>query len=486
MLSALLLLVICQDPQVSAPAQVDIIRLKVGTTLTGSITQESGDYIEIRLPDGSIVGFSKSQTVSIARGQAAASTETNLAKVVDATEPVALSASKTRDEWYVLHDGEGASVGWLHRTLVPGEDGEERHSEEWSFNDESQITDITVLEVTSSGQPKSCFYHERTRDKNDTRSKSERVVRAVVRNDRLVVTKRSTQGNSTQSYDFHAGMRFPLEAAEELRRQPSGVQTRVTHLVFDPRREELVRQTYDVGRIRRVKLGEKEFHVRLLTSTMGKRTNTEWIDAASRTVRKEVNGAALVARPSREKDAKSKARFHYKVAESALQIEKGENFAMWLPNPMWRFNSDPVGGQISASASLYDASVTLVSVDQIDPEVVIESAADTVLRWINLVHPSFNVRHRSTVKIRDTEGVRMRGYYEVRNKGMATTHNICELTVFESRGRVYVYACKASQTVFGQIESDFKSILGSLELYRDGFAPTLQGLLLQRSKRAKH
>ena len=56
-----------QEPE-TATADVDVIRLKIGTELAGRIVRETADYIELEMGEGNVVGLDKGRTVSILRG----------------------------------------------------------------------------------------------------------------------------------------------------------------------------------------------------------------------------------------------------------------------------------------------------------------------------------------------------------------------------------------------------------------------------------
>ena len=75
----------------------------------GRIVVETFDYIEIRLDDHAIVGLSKSQVRSIQRAATAAPPDTD----AGATRRLGV-----RDQWFVLVNGEGWPVGWMHSSVT--------------------------------------------------------------------------------------------------------------------------------------------------------------------------------------------------------------------------------------------------------------------------------------------------------------------------------------------------------------------------------
>ena len=177
------------------------------------------------------------------------------------------------------------------------------------------------------------------------------------------------------------------------------------------------------------------------------------------------------SRPRFQADKKKK-RF-----APAIRTERNGRFAMWLPNPMWQFSEEETEGQITARASLYDASVSLVLFDQVDADVALESAADTMLRWFRLVQPRFQLEGRSRVPVRDTEGILLQGFYMQVGDGRVPVAHTCEIHVMRVGGVVLALCCQAPKRLFGQLESDFERVLKSLELHPESLEPPLQGPL---------
>ena len=105
-------------PETSA-SQVDVIVLENGGRIEGRIARETGNYIEIRIDEETVVGFEKSRIESVLRS----------AKIKEAKIPPPLPR---RDQWYVLHDGEGRPVGHMHATITVDELGRaSRGGGEW-------------------------------------------------------------------------------------------------------------------------------------------------------------------------------------------------------------------------------------------------------------------------------------------------------------------------------------------------------------------
>jgi hypothetical protein len=470
MIGCVLSLVLAAVPQDPASGASAIVKLNVGTEISGRVVHETEDYIELEISTGNVVGFAKSRTLSIVRTAAAP-------RPVDDQAEDDGSWLESRDEWSLVHDGSGRAVGWVHATVGPGDDGEVRIGEEWRFFDESGSTELTVLEVVgASGEPLSSFYHERFRGKTDPRVLGERVVHAVVDGQKLVMTRRSTRGDHRQTYPFPSGTRFPLEALAELRHRSRSLQAVVTRLVFDPRTEQFVHRSYDVGRRRRVEIDGKRMTVRVVESIGVAGRNAEWIDGASRTVRREISGSALVAVPTTEQDARRAAQRGEVRFAPSMRIEEGDRFAMWLPNPMWRFVDVDVAGQLTAHAAVEDAAASLVHFDQLDPGLHIESAADAVLRWLRLLYPELRVRERAPASVRHEDGVRVVASFADAAKDPIVQKRM-DVYVFRAEGLLFALCCTAPYATFDLLDDDFQRILSDLELRREGFDPKLQGPL---------
>lgn len=462
MIATVLMLATLQVPQ--APGH-DVIRLDVGTEIHGTIEHETEDYVEIRLGEGMIVGFEKARAVAIVRGtpaSGAAARGTPRDAVVDVA----------RDQWYALHDGQGHAVGWLHETAGCDDDGAARFGEEWRFGRGDTATEITVLEtLDAEGRPHTCFYRERVRDESD-RIVSERVVRGVVDGDRFEVGTMSLSGTDTSSYRFAPDARFPLELRATLRRDPR--RRSAEFQVYDPSTEEWMRESYELGELRTVEHRGSKIHARVLRQVTADGVNVEWLDGASQCIRREIAGPALVAVPMSEDRAIELSRSIRPCFEPALAVEAGERFAIWLPNPLWAVGTTR-HGEITAQSEVMSATMSLVLLDQLGPDVLLDTAVDTVERWLRLAHADIEFSPREPFRLRGGEAVRLRGTYQVRRPGEAIGRS-CDVVVFEAPGIGVLSFCgDAPSEVFGELRGDFDNALRAVEPQREGFAPELRG-----------
>ena len=466
MLAILAILALASPPQDPGGA-VDIVRLKVGGELAGQITTETGEYVELVLGDGTIVGLEKARTSAIIRA-------------ASADRPVVAPRFPARDRWLVLHDGDGRPVGWMHATIAQAADGATRIGEEWRFDDGERTVETTVLEVVGpKGEPRRAFCHERISGADGELS-GERLVDAVVDDGRLAVTRGTNRGRERREYDLADGTRFPLELREELRRRPAGTVAEETHLVFDPLREQFAQRRYELGRTRRVEMVPgSPIRVRVLTVSGPAGENQEWLDGGSEPIRSEIAGPALVAVPATsEADARSRGRPGAAPFPPAFRAEPGGAFGIWLPSPTWRVVDGERRGELAARSEVDHAGFALIAMPQLDASLGLASAADAVLRWLALSWQQLDVIERCEVSIRGAPAQRLRA------RALRDGVTYVELVVHVlRRDDTWLATCaSAPRQAFDRLAPDFDWMVERIELCREGFAPTLQGPLAHQHR----
>ncbi|MHC5065464.1 MAG: hypothetical protein ACYTG5_15970 [Planctomycetota bacterium] len=470
MIGTILLLAICQQPLPQATAGYDVIQLKNGNELEGRILKEIDDYIEIQLAEGTVMGIDRSMAAAIIRAASAEREE----------EPEADDERvyQRRDDWRILHDGDGEPVGWLHETLTRGEEGEYRIGEEWSFADEKRSTEMTFLEILDvDHRPLSCFYRERSRRRGASQVDAERIVMAKVVDGKLEVSRKSTHGKSESEYESPADLRFPLELREDLRHRGSSKSESESFDLFDPREEQLLRRSYRAGASRSVIHEDKVITVNLLESETSSGQNVEWMDGLGNSIRREVNGPALVALPSSEVLARHHARERVQRFQKALQVSNDERFGMWLPNPNWVFGEEEFDDRITASAAHLDASVSMMRVEQLEPGLALESGAEAVLRWLRLLYPGLSKANKGKINLRGVAGVEYRGTYNRPAPGTRSRSYFCELVVLKVSEEFYAITIHGPREHEDVLSRDMDSILSRLELHRESIKPQLAGPL---------
>jgi len=447
-----------QDP--SPAGTVDVIHLATGAELRGRIVSEEAGFVTIEIAPGTQIGLGESLMHGIERG---VPVEAPLTSAVEG-EP--------RTTWSVLHDAEGHAIGWLQESVTREADGARRYAEEWRFVTGAVRTELTLLEVVGDDGPRSCFLHERLRDAASDAVHSETIVRAtVIEGPRLRVVLRGGAGRDVQEYDLPRGVRFPLELRAELRERPPGHHARTTHVVFDPRHQQFLEETFDIGRRREVEFRGERRSIRILTSESVHATNHEWLDGASRTIRREINGPTLVAVPTTEAEARRLSLNHAAGFPPAFAAEPGGEFGLWLPGPAWRFLDEQVPGQISAAAELDRARVALMRLAHVDPDLDGRSVGDAVIRWLRLLHPTLEVVARDAA--RPDLVARYRASDDLGRREV-------RIDLLRTRDAWFALCCDAPLAAAGSLAGDFEWIRRRVELHREGFAPTLRGPLAEQ------
>ena len=450
-------------PETSA-SQVDVIVLENGGRIEGRIARETGNYIEIRIDEETVVGFEKSRIESVLRS----------AKIKEAKIPPPLPR---RDQWYVLHDGEGRPVGHMHATITVDELGRARIGEEWRFRGSGGPTEVTMLEIADRDlRPVSCFYHERMRRARDDMVIHERTVRAELSDDGLAVEKRTLKIRERRHYEAEPKMLFPLLALEVFRRRSRSEDAARVHVVYDPKREQFVRRTYTPGQRREISSGGKKVMARELLVEDAQMSNSEFVDGSMEILRREINGPGLVAVPTTEDLAMRYVTSREPIYQATMLAELGGRFAMWLPSPVWSFLAPGSKGSITAHAPLYKASASLVLMDQIGPEVLIESAADDVHRWLVLAKPGFALKSRYRARLRDRPTVCLEAFWQEKMDGKVVDYQGV-VHVFSVDGRYLALCLAAARSEYKKMTSDFDRILNKVELHPQSVRPQLQGPL---------
>ncbi|MEZ5963413.1 MAG: hypothetical protein R3F56_06155 [Planctomycetota bacterium] len=457
----------CQDPQPASPpppssAPGDVVVLQSGEELAGTVLVDTSTYLEIRVGSDTIVGVPRSDVREVRRGVA----PVPAGPAPSAPEPeVAPDTLASRDDWFVLHDGEGRCVGTVHSVLRPGEEGGLRLAREWEFVADNRRTQITEFEtLRCDGTPTACFYHERTLHLGEREPRDERLVRGEYDGATLQLVRTSVRGSERTDYRVGKGLAFPLLLREQLRQHPARLGFSGTRVVYDASRDELRQVSFASGERRRVELDGQAVEVREVRIGDGARGNVTWIDGAGREVRFEVNGAALVGVASKKDVATALVASHARSFPAAVLREAQARFSLWLPNPVWRFDEEQTAGQVTAQAPLYDASVSAMVLDQLSPGAHLGMAADTVERLLRVVCRDFKVRTRETTEVRRQNGMLVQGTYARVDRGRSVR---CEVTVLVLRAPddAFLALCFAAPAAeVDVLRPDFDRMVETLEL----------------------
>jgi hypothetical protein len=458
----------CQDPKPAPTA--DVVVMRSGEELRGKVLAESDEVVEIKIGDDTTIGLDRRQVKEVRRAKAATpppAVEPDPAPVPAPTpsqpEPTAFAG---RDAWYVLHDGEGIAVGTLHAGLKLGEADTIRIAEEWDFVTEKGRVQITRLETLAlDGVPLACFYHERAQREHERLSGDERLVRAEYRDGKLNVVATNSAGTQQRSYAVGAGLQFPLSLRELLRQRPANLGFTGSRMVYDASRDELARASYTSGDRRVVQHEGKRIEVREIAAEASGARNAEWVDGTSHALRREVAGPALVAVRSTKDMAQAMCTNSAKAFPPAVLRETEGRFSLWLPNPIWRFDDEQTPGHVTATAALYDASVSALVLDHVDPATHLDTAMDAVERWLKVACRDFKARSRTPAVVRGQTGLALEGSY-LRVTGSKRERLDVSVRLLRGPEEQFVAVCLAAPSaVHADLEPDFARMVDSLDLH---------------------
>lgn len=459
-------------PLPSDPSQkLDVLELKNGDELVGRITSELDGYVEIEIEDGATVGVSRAMVKNV-RKQAVA-------------VPLRAAVVRPDDAWFVLHDADGASVGWLHTSITTANDGTFAVNEEYEFVNGSRRYQITnQCSADPNGRGVRCYYRERVSQpklrnrlvqpgamaRSGERVEDERIVEARILDgsQRLVVTHLDGRGRTERQLPWSKESTFPL-LARTLARQAVTVIGPVS--MFDPANEQLVVRRVDGTGARQILIDgvEKRVGEVAVTNAGGtSRENREWVDANLRTVRRELAGPALVAMPSSRSSARSAVGTT--TIRSAIVAEADGRFGLWVPNPSW-VSVDPLPpGHLTLQCAVHGAEVRLSLLDHLEPGTVIDTAADAVGNWFQLLYPQLQIDSRYATRIRGRGALRMSAT-DSRNVDRATI----DVVPFEDRFLVLI--CRAPRAAWDELSPDFQFVRRTIELDAAGLNPQPTGPL---------
>lgn len=438
-MAVLAALILAQDPVDAGATRVQV-ELDSGAALVGVIETRSGDYLELRLDDGSLVGFGTERVLEI-----------TTAAAMSVLQRAGLSE---RDEHFALHDAAGVAVGTLHATVVPTPSGRVRLSEEWAFRSRGEVVAVTQLEVvTADLAPLWCFYHERRQRRSDRKTLAERLLRAEVDEGKLVVEILSDSGRERREYPFESGTSFPLLWRESLRQ---GVTDGASVSVFDPGQQEFVARSASTRFRRAVPWRGEVVGLQELRVQFGDREHVEWLDASAGSLRREVNGPALVAVPTPAHQAERYAKVSAAVfGATRIESEDGQ-VALWLPDPSW--SGSPQGQNAVRLTDPSEAAIAEISSwHDLEADAGLWSKAETIERTLRLRGAGWTVEGRDAVAWRGREAVRL---------SLQLPEGRADLWVADVADHTVALWLRAPDRLWPRVEDEFNRILDSAEWRR--------------------
>ncbi|MFK7742895.1 MAG: hypothetical protein AB8H80_21465 [Planctomycetota bacterium] len=467
-----------QAPPANGPNKFDRVKLKNGDSLVGRITADLDGYVEMELEAGATIGVSRALVASVERN------------VVEAAKRAAVV--RPQSQWFVLHDADGESVGWLHTSVTTSDNGSFAVNEEYEFHNGArryQITSQCTADAAGHGQ--SCYYRERVSVPKHARHHSadddnmasadriedERIVEATANGEVLAVQRLDGRGRTDRELPWSGDATFPL-LARTLARQSADVVGPVR--MFDPAHEQLVVRSFDGTGVRQMVLDGERRRVSVVAE-FGDRAgqgdgrpslgNREWVDANLRTVRRELAGPSLVAVPSSASTARSSVGVHQ--IDSAIVAEVEGRFGLWIPNPAWQSVEPLPPGHLQLACAAHDAEVRLMLLEHMDAGTQLSTAADAIANWFVLMHPELKIDSRRPVQVRGRDALRLSAS-DRRNRQKAT------LDVLPFEDSFLVLVCRAERTAWQELAEDFAFVRRTIELDAAALTPERQGPLSER------
>jgi hypothetical protein len=461
-----------------ASLRLDIVLLKNGDELVGRVTAELDGYVEVEIADGATVGVSRAMVKEVRREAVVA--------------PLRAAVVRPDNTWFVLHDADGAAVGWLHTSITTANNGTFSVNEEYEFINGARRYQITSqCTASSNGQGLRCYYRERvsrpklagqlghaaTDNGSSDRIEDERIVEAAICDGQLQVTHLDGHGRSERMLPWSGESTFPL-LARTLARQSVSVIGPVS--MFDPANEELVVRRVDGTGARQILLDGVKKRVGEIAETNAVGTghsNREWVDADLKIVRREISGPALVAVPSSASSARSAVGVS--SIDSAIVAEADGRFGLWIPNPAWRAVEPLPAGHLQLQCAVHDAEIRLSLIDHLAQGTLIETAADAVANWFALLYPQLTIDSRYANNVRGRSALRM----SASDRG---NQQKAVIDVIPFHGQFLVMISRAPKVVWDELSGDFTFVRRTLELDAAALNPMPQGpLSLRRGGRMR-
>ncbi|MBL8723792.1 MAG: hypothetical protein JNK49_07080 [Planctomycetes bacterium] len=477
--TAFVWLALSPSPQEPTAGRV-VVELRSGESLTGHLRARSAALVELEIEAGAVVGLAAHQVRSIHAVAHAAATTTAVPAGAGPCPPPA-----PRSEWFLLHDATGLAVGWLRSGVLQRADGSLDLSEEYEFVTGAFRYQVTLQSrATAALVPLECYFRERISEPSPAfalpagtvgggeRLRQERIVRAMVVGDELLVQRLDERGRAERRLARPAAATLPLLAAYA---QQQGRLLGVAP-VFDPAGEQFVRHEFRAGRTRTVlQTGTPqpvtewvtalaEASAAAATAPLG---DARWCNAAGYTVHRELAGPGLVAAPS----GADSVPFAVGAAQTgaALVVAGNQQLGLWRPNPAWRTGAVsaaavqlecPVHG---ATAQLQELGAAVLP-RELPPETA-------VLAWWQLLHAGAPLGERQRWQWRGQPATRWFG------SDPGAGGRRYQVDLLPAAGRWLLLVQEAPALAFDELAEDFAFVAAHVEGHPAALQPKAQGPL---------
>jgi hypothetical protein len=457
-----------------------VVELRSGESLTGQLRSRSAALVELEIEAGAVVGLAANQIRSIE-----AVAEPRRAAVATVAAGAALGP---RSEWFLLHDATGLAVGWLRSGVLLRPDHSILCSEEYEFTAGPYRYQVTLLNRASADQqPLECYFRERISEASPAfalpagtvgggeRLRDERIVRALLVGDELLVQSLDHRGRREQRLAWPKTATLPLLAA--LAQQQGRLVGAVP--VFDPAAAMFVVREFAPGRVRTVlQAGTPQLvtewgsaaaltEAAEVADAAAGRGERRWCNAAGYTVHRELAGPGLVAAPS----SPDSAPFAVGAVQggAALVAAGNHQLGLWRPNPTWQAGT-ALPDAVLLECPVHGATAHLQELAVVPAGVL---AADVVPQWWQLLHAS--------APLGAPQRWSWRG--QVATRWFARTGNDAgrcyQVDLLPAGRRWLLLVQDLPAAAFGELQADCEFLAAHVEAHPAALQPPVQGPLAE-------
>ncbi len=372
-----------QRPESQAQAKPYVrLKLKNGNVLEGRVLKESKDRILLQMGPGQTVDLPTDRVLQrkgLVRSKQAESSSTQ--------------AVPSRDEWFLLHDAKGHSVGNLHTLLRPTPKGLHIEQQWTLYQAREKVLIHRIEECDKNFRPLSFQYREVVSQSSGEGFPREHLVRGRIENESLLLEEADARGRSKRSLVFGAGTELPLTLAERLRQQSRQKGTPMFEgpvfdtgdVVFEMRRYRIQRNLPLNPRFFGKQSRAHNPPATRLSWKEGGARHSEWWSREGRTLLIEASGVELVGEPISPK--LGKALRGQSARESLPRVFQVKGAELYAPDASWAFLlRGSAGTQAQILSPNHDTRAWSAWVRSPNPKLRLEGLAELRLRNFLLSH----------------------------------------------------------------------------------------------------
>ncbi len=322
-----------QSQQQSQDSPYVRLKLKNGNILEGRVLKESKDRILLQMGPGQTVDLPRDRILErkgLIRSKAAQQSTTN-------TVP-------GRDEWFLLHDAKGRSVGNLHVLLRSTPKGLHIEQQWTLYQAREKVLIHRIEECDKSFRPLSFQFREIVSQRSGEGFPRERLVRGRIQDETLFLEEADARGRTKRQLVFSSGTELPLTLKERLRRMGAGQKGTplfegpvfdTGDVVFEMRRYELQRGLPLAARFFGKKARTHNPPATRISWKEGGARHSEWVSREGRTLLIEASGVELVGEPINP--GLGKALQQQSARKSLPRVFRVKGAELYAPDATWAF-----------------------------------------------------------------------------------------------------------------------------------------------------